>query len=59
MLAGQIPFECAIGINGRIWLKTNSVGETIALKRVIEGVNDGALQVEKVSLEAAIRNYMA
>ena len=58
-LAAKLPFETAIGINGRIWLKAQTISETIALKRIIEGVDDGSIPVEKGPLEKKFKEFMA
>ncbi|RXK41606.1 hypothetical protein M231_01105 [Tremella mesenterica] len=58
-LASQVKFEIAIGLNGRIWLKASSVGETIALKRVIAGVNEGKVKVEKDEIVKLVKEYLA
>jgi exosome complex component RRP40 len=58
-LAAHVPFETAIGLNGRVWLKSGSVGETIALKRVIEDVDEGRLALDKEKLAKAVKAYMA
>lgn len=58
-LAAQFPFETAIGMNGRIWVKAGSVGETIALKRVIEAVDKGELGTSKTELDGAVKRMLA
>ncbi|KAK4686094.1 exosome complex component RRP40, partial [Tremellales sp. Uapishka_1] len=58
-LAGQIPFETAIGLNGRIWVKAGTVAQTIALKRVVEDVDGGELEVEQKAIEKAVRGHLA
>lgn len=58
-LAAQFPFETAIGMNGRIWVKAGSVGETIALKRVIEAVDKGELGTSKTELDGALKRMLA
>lgn len=58
-LAAQIPFEIAVGLNGRIWFKSPSVSETIALKRVIEGVEDGSIGTERKEVERALKTFLA
>lgn len=58
-LAGVIPFEISIGLNGRVWVKSGSIAETIALARVLEGLNDGTVKADKASIEKAARAYMA
>jgi exosome complex component RRP40 len=55
VLAAHIPFETAIGLNGRIWLKATSVNQTIALKRVIEGVDAGEIAADKAAVEKAVK----
>ena len=35
-LGAQIPFEVAVGMNGRVWLRGRSVKETISLANAIE-----------------------
>ncbi|ORX40171.1 hypothetical protein BD324DRAFT_616657 [Kockovaella imperatae] len=59
ILASVIPFEIAIGLNGRIWFKSSSIDETIALQRVIQGIDDGSLAETKGELEKALKAYMA
>ncbi|ODO05238.1 exosome complex component RRP40 [Cryptococcus wingfieldii CBS 7118] len=58
-IASAFPFEISIGLNGRVWLKAETVSETLAMKRVIEGVNDGVLGVEEAAVKAKIQEYMA
>jgi exosome complex RNA-binding protein Rrp4 len=41
------PYETAIGMNGRIWIHGASPVSTIALKRVLEAVDRGALDGEE------------
>jgi exosome complex component RRP40 len=41
LLATHVPFETAIGLNGRIYLKASSTTETIALVRLVEMVDRG------------------
>jgi exosome complex component RRP40 len=50
-----IPFETAIGLNGRIWIKAQSVNQTIALKRVLEGIDAGEIRAEKTTIEKAVK----
>jgi exosome complex RNA-binding protein Rrp4 len=35
----NVPFETAIGMNGRIWINGSTPLHTIALKRVLEAVD--------------------
>lgn len=59
-IAGVVPFEIAIGLNGRVWFKTKSIGEGIAMKRVIEEVNEGSLDAgNKQVVERTLRGYLA
>ncbi|ODN81720.1 hypothetical protein L202_02114 [Cryptococcus amylolentus CBS 6039] len=58
-IASAFPFEISIGLNGRVWLKAETVSEALAMKRVIEGVNDGVLGVEEAAVKAKIQEYMA
>ena len=59
-IANLVPFETAVGLNGRVWFTTKSIGEGIAIKRVIEDVNDGLLDGgDKQSVERALRGYLA
>lgn len=58
-LAAHIPFETAIGLNGRIWFKTEQVAQTIALRRVIEAVDAGELEMDKASIDKAVKQFMA
>ena len=58
-LAGVIPFEISIGLNGRVWVKSGSIPETIALARVLEGLNDGTVKADKASIEKAAKAFMA
>jgi exosome complex component RRP40 len=54
-LSAHIPFELAIGLNGRIWLKAPNVNQTIALKRIIESVDNGEIRPEKSDVERAVK----
>ncbi|OCF30625.1 exosome complex component RRP40 [Kwoniella heveanensis CBS 569] len=58
-LAASIPFEIAVGLNGRVWFKTETVSESIALKRIIEGVDSGHIKAEKEDVEQAVKEYLA
>ncbi|WVR06251.1 hypothetical protein IAU60_003281 [Kwoniella sp. DSM 27419] len=58
-LAASIPFEIAVGLNGKVWFKTETVSESIALKRVIEGVDSGAIRADKGDVEGAVKDYLA
>ncbi|WRT67681.1 uncharacterized protein IL334_004653 [Kwoniella shivajii] len=58
-LAASVPFEIAVGLNGRVWFKTETVSESIAVKRVIEGVDSGEIKAEKKDVENAVKEYLA
>jgi hypothetical protein len=58
-LAAHIAFEICIGLNGKIWFKSTTISEGIALKRILEGVDSGELEMEKGTVERALREYMA
>ncbi|ORY31352.1 hypothetical protein BCR39DRAFT_526256 [Naematelia encephala] len=58
-LATSIPFETAIGLNGRIWFKSPTVGQMIALKRVVEGVDAGDIVVDKTEIERVAKAFLA
>ncbi|WWD04757.1 hypothetical protein V865_002828 [Kwoniella europaea PYCC6329] len=58
-LAATIPFEIAVGLNGRVWFKTETVSESIALKRVIEGLDSGDIKPEKGDVDRAVKEYLA
>lgn len=59
-LAAHIPFEIAIGLNGRVWFKSPSISEAIALKRVLEDVNEGKVDPgDKQQLERTLKGYLA
>lgn len=59
-IASSVPFEIAIGLNGRVWFKTKSISEGIAMKRVIEDVNEGSLDAgDKSAVERALKGYLA
>ena len=36
-LGGSIPFEVAVGMNGRVWIRGRSVKDTICLANAISG----------------------
>lgn len=58
-LATHIPFETAIGLNGRVWFKTERVEQTIALGRVVEAVDAGELETDKASIDKAVKQFLA
>ena len=35
LLGRSLPYECAVGVNGRVWIKGRSTRETIALANAI------------------------
>lgn len=43
LLGSRFPLEVAIGVNGRVWLKTPEVRQTIAVARCIEVVDEQGL----------------
>lgn len=60
VLAAHIPFETAIGLNGRVWFKAASVQGTIALQRVIEAVDDGTLDAtDKAAVDKTVKRFLA
>lgn len=59
-IASLAPFETAVGMNGRVWFKTQSITEGIAIKRVVEDVNEGLLDgTDKQAVERALKGYLA
>lgn len=59
-LAAHVAFEICIGLNGKVWFKTTSISEGIALKRIIEMVDAGDLAAgDKQAVERSLREYMA
>ena len=58
-LATHFPFETAVGLNGRVWFKAAAVGQTIAVKRVLEGYDAGDIRAEKVELDRAVKGFLA
>jgi exosome complex component RRP40 len=58
-LAAVIPFEIAIGINGRVWTKSPSISETIAVSRFLESVDEGEVELSKSGIERAARAFLA
>ncbi|XP_022228351.2 exosome complex component RRP40 [Drosophila obscura] len=48
-LTRELPYEIAIGVNGRIWLKANSLRETMALSNAILTMEQaGYTEIEKI-----------
>jgi exosome complex component RRP40 len=39
LLGSRFPLEAAVGMNGRIWISTKEIKQTIAVVRCIEGVD--------------------
>ncbi|KAL7423267.1 exosome non-catalytic core subunit rrp40 [Cryptotrichosporon argae] len=58
-LAAHIPFEVAVGFNGRVWFKARTVAQTIALKRVLEVVDSGEIEPTTGDVERAVKVFMA
>lgn len=58
-LAAQIPFETAIGMNGRIWVKAPAIGQTIALRRVIEAYDTGKVGSDKAEITKLVKQMLA
>jgi hypothetical protein len=42
-----------------VWFKTETVDQSIALRRVIERVDAGELGIEKAELDAAVKALLA
>jgi exosome complex RNA-binding protein Rrp4 len=49
------PYETAIGMNGRLWINGATPLATIALKRLLEAVDRGAVEGDKDSVEAWVK----
>lgn len=48
-LTRQLPYEIAVGVNGRIWLKAHSLRETVALANAILALEQaGYAEIDKV-----------
>nr|ODN99933.1 exosome complex component RRP40 [Cryptococcus depauperatus CBS 7855] len=58
-IASVTPFEIAIGLNGRLWLKAETISETIAMKRLIESVDSYETRVEEVAIKGKWRHFLA
>lgn len=58
-IASVFPFEIAIGLNGRVWMKAETVGETLAMKRLIESVDDHIIPVEEKAIKEKLREYLS
>ena len=59
-LAAHVAFEICLGMNGKVWFKSTTISEGIALKRVIEAVYSGELKAEEKQLvERRLKEYMA
>lgn len=43
LLGSKVPFEAATGVNGRVWFKSPTVKQTIAIARCIEAVDEKEL----------------
>ena len=48
-----------MGLNGRVWFKAASVGQTIAVKRALEGYDVGEIRAEKVELDRAVKGFLS
>lgn len=46
-------------MNGRVWFKAGSAGQTIALRRVIEAVDAGECGTDRAEVEAKVKEYLA
>ncbi len=46
-LAEKIPFEIAVGRNGRLWVDSGSVKTTLAVGRTVKEVDDRGLGIEE------------
>ena len=46
LLAEKLAFEVAVGANGRIWIKSGSVRETLTVGRAVQGTDEGRLDLE-------------
>ncbi|WVN84996.1 uncharacterized protein L203_100133 [Cryptococcus depauperatus CBS 7841] len=58
-IASVTSFEIAIGLNGRLWLKAETISETIAMKRLIESVDSYETRVEEVAIKEKLRHFLA
>lgn len=57
LLGSKFPLEVAIGINGRVWIKTPEIKQTIAVARCIEAVDPGTNgDMDRSRLEAFLQN---
>lgn len=46
-------------MNGRIWVKAPAVGQTIALKRVIEAYDRGEIGSDKAQIAKTVKQMLA
>lgn len=48
-LTRELPYEIAVGVNGRIWLKAHSLKETVALANAISALEQsGCAEIDKI-----------
>ena len=45
LLGSKLTFEAAVGVNGRVWFKTPTPKQTIAISRCIQAVDEDHLDV--------------
>lgn len=48
LLAARFPFETAIGVNGQVWIRAESITQTVALGRAIKEVDEGRVQADAI-----------
>lgn len=46
-IAEQVAFETAVGRNGKVWVKANSVKETVLVGQALQNTDKDALKVEE------------
>lgn len=55
LLGSHFPLEAAVGVNGRIWVSTKSVKQTIAVVRCIEAVDPDRGGMDEVG----VKNFLS
>jgi len=47
LIGDRLPYECAVGMNGWVWVKGRSIEETIAIGNLLrdaQSISDGQLE---------------
>ena len=59
LLGSRFPLECAVGMNGRIWVDTKSVQNTIIVARCIEAADPDGGGLDEANVKKLLNSIQS